>query len=201
MASRDITLTVQQGNQKLLRQFIGSSEDMYGRDFRDVPHPSVQQPSVRRFPASLQGRHQQFVVPVTAMGSGEKSASAVSLTEFGGAGWPVRHVCCPSARRLAVMDARIIEGIAAGCFSRQGVECHVTCLPPKAAVTRRRRHRAGRLRTLTSWRPGHGGLGHPVHGRRCEVRPARGRAQRSLRPALRCVSPSLPYEAQEHSTA
>nr|BDC03516.1 Hypothetical protein [Streptomyces achromogenes subsp. streptozoticus] len=62
------------------------------------------------------------------------------------------------------MDARIIEGIAAGCFSRQGVECHVICLPRTllppdrvAPATRRRGHRAGRLGTPTSWRPGRAG--------------------------------------------
>lgn len=91
MTSRDTALTVQQGNQKFLRQFNGSSENICGRDFRDVLHPSVQQPLVHRFPALLDGRHQQFVVPAIAMGPGEKSAFTVFLTAGGGTRWPARQ--------------------------------------------------------------------------------------------------------------
>ncbi|GGZ39665.1 LuxR C-terminal-related transcriptional regulator [Streptomyces poonensis] len=164
MASLDDTLTIQQANHEFFRQFNGSSEDICGRNFRDVVHPSVQQPLVRQFSELLEGRHQRFVTPVLALGHGEESAFTVPLTAVAVRGGPPDStailVMMPTAgdgeetrvvakreKILSAMDARILEGIAAGVatvplaaslyLSRQGVEYHVTCLLRKLKVPNR----------------------------------------------------------------
>ncbi|MFF7976291.1 LuxR C-terminal-related transcriptional regulator [Streptomyces sp. NPDC007905] len=164
MASLDKTLTIQQANQEFFRQFNGSSEDICGRNFRDVVHPSVQQPLVRQFSNLLEGRHQRFVTPVIAVGPGEESAFTVPLTAVAVRGGlpdtTAILVMMPTAgdaegtrvvpkrkKILSAMDARILEGIAAGVstvplaaslyLSRQGVEYHVTCLLRKLKVPNR----------------------------------------------------------------
>nr|AGC10664.1 SlnM2 [Streptomyces lydicus] len=164
MASLDKTLTIQQANQEFFRQFNGSSEDLCGRNFRDVVHPSVQQPLVRQFSNLLEGKHQRFVTPVIAVGPGEGSAFTVPLTAVAVRGGlpdttailvmmpsagdaEGAHVVTKRKKILSAMDARILEGIAAGVstvplaarlyLSRQGVEYHVTCLLRKLKVPNR----------------------------------------------------------------
>ncbi|MFZ4239795.1 LuxR C-terminal-related transcriptional regulator [Streptomyces murinus] len=164
MASLDKTLAIQQANQEFFRQFNASSEDLCGRNFRDVVHPSARQPLVRQFANLLEGKHQRFVTPVLAVGPGEESAFTVPLTAVavrgGVPGTTAILVMMPTAgdgeearvvsRRkkiLSSMDARILEGIAAGVstiplaaslyLSRQGVEYHVTCLLRKLKVPNR----------------------------------------------------------------
>nr|WP_237544626.1 LuxR C-terminal-related transcriptional regulator [Streptomyces sp. SID4946] len=164
VASLDKTLAIQQANQEFFRQFNDSSEDICGRNFRDVVHPSAQQPLVRQFSNLLEGRHQRFVTPVLAVGPGEETAFTVPLTAVAVRGGvpdtTAILVMMPTAgegegarvvsRRkkiLSAMDARILEGIAAGVstiplaaslyLSRQGVEYHVTCLLRKLKVPNR----------------------------------------------------------------
>ncbi|WP_416485898.1 LuxR C-terminal-related transcriptional regulator [Streptomyces sp. CL12] len=164
VASLDKTLAIQQANQEFFRQFNGSSEDLCGRNFRDVVHPSAQQPLVRQFANLLEGKHQRFVTPVLAVGPGEETAFTVPLTAVAVRGGvpdtTAILVMMPTAgegegarvvsRRkkiLSAMDARILEGIAAGVstiplaaslyLSRQGVEYHVTCLLRKLKVPNR----------------------------------------------------------------
>ena len=164
VASLDKTLAIQQANQEFFRQFNGSSEDICGRNFRDVVHPSAQQPLVRQFSNLLEGKHQRFVTPVLAVGPGEETAFTVPLTAVAVRGGvpdtTAILVMMPTAgdgegargvsRRkkiLSAMDARILEGIAAGVstiplaaslyLSRQGVEYHVTCLLRKLKVPNR----------------------------------------------------------------
>ena len=164
MASLDKTLAIQQANQEFFRQFNGSSEDICGRNFRDVVHPSAQQPLVRQFSNLLEGKHQRFVTPVLAVGPGEETAFTGPLTAVAVRGGvpdtTAILVMMPTAgdgegarvvsRRkkiLSAMDARILEGIAAGVstiplaaslyLSRQGVEYHVTCLLRKLKVPNR----------------------------------------------------------------
>jgi hypothetical protein len=148
---------------------------------------SIPRITARQAPAIRRARHRRVVrreVPLHRFphrGRRRAVACPAGPRHLSGRPWPGvarGRVCCPNARRPSAMDARVIEGIAGGCFSRQGVECHVTCLPRKlllpdrvAPVTRRRRHRAGRLRTPTSWRPGHGarspGARKKVRGTAC----------------------------------
>ncbi|GAA2464769.1 hypothetical protein GCM10023100_77230 [Actinocorallia cavernae] len=164
VASLDKTLAIQQANQEFFRQFNASSEDLCGRNFRDVVHPSARQPLVRQFANLLEGKHQRFVTPVLAVGPGEESAFTVPLTAVAVRGGvpdtTAILVMMPTAgdgeearvvsRRkkiLSSMDARILEGIAAGVstiplaaslyLSRQGVEYHVTCLLRKLKVPNR----------------------------------------------------------------
>ncbi|MEU7168250.1 PAS domain-containing protein [Streptomyces morookaense] len=164
MASLDSTLTIQQANQEFFRQFNGSSEELCGRSFRDVVHPSVRQPLMRQFSHLLEGKHQRFVSPVIAVGPGAESAFTVPLTAVAVRGGvpdtTAILVMMPTARDaeetrvvtnrkkiLSEMDARILEGIAAGVstvplasrlyLSRQGVEYHVTCLLRKLKVPNR----------------------------------------------------------------
>ncbi|MFC5143583.1 helix-turn-helix transcriptional regulator [Streptomyces aureoversilis] len=164
MASLDRALTIQQANQEFFRQFNGSSEEICGRSFRDVVHPSVRQPLMRQFSHLLEGKHQRFVTPVIAVGPGEETPFTVPLTAVavrgGLPGTTAILVMMPTTREpegarvvtnrkkiLSEMDARILEGIAAGVstvplaarlyLSRQGVEYHVTCLLRKLKVPNR----------------------------------------------------------------
>ncbi|MBF6049653.1 PAS domain-containing protein [Streptomyces sp. NRRL B-1677] len=164
VAGLDAALTIQQANQEFFRQFNGSSEELCGRSIRDVVHPSVQQPLLRRFSHLLEGKHQRFVTPVIAVRPGEESAFTVPLTAIavrGGlpgtnailvmmpttAGTEETRVVTNRKKVLSAMDARILEGIAAGIstvplssrlfLSPHGVEYHVTCLLRKLKVRNR----------------------------------------------------------------
>ncbi|PAU46379.1 helix-turn-helix transcriptional regulator [Streptomyces albireticuli] len=184
MASLDRALTIQQANQEFFRQFNGSSEEICGRSIRDVVHPSVQQPLMRQFSHLLEGRHERFVAPVIAVGPGEEAAFSVPLTAVAVRGGlpdtTAILVMMPTTRNtegarvvtnrkkiLSEMDARILEGIAAGVstiplasrlyLSRQGVEYHVTCLLRKLKVPNRaalvsRAYSMGVL-TVGTWPP------------------------------------------------
>ncbi|MEV4434413.1 LuxR C-terminal-related transcriptional regulator [Streptomyces sp. NPDC049555] len=163
MASLDTSLTIRQANQEFYRQFEDSSGALCGRSFNDVVHPSVQQPLMRQFSQLLEGRRQRFVTPVIAVGPGE-AAFTVPLTAVSVRGGlpdtTAILVMMPSTEEsedarvvtnrkkiLSEMDARILEGIAAGIstiplasrlyLSRQGVEYHVTCLLRKLKVPNR----------------------------------------------------------------
>ncbi|MFC5723409.1 LuxR C-terminal-related transcriptional regulator [Streptomyces gamaensis] len=164
MATLDTALTIKQANQEFFRQFNGSSAEICGRSFHDVVHPSVRQPLMRQFSHLLEGKHQRFVAPVIAVGPGAESAFTVPLTAVTVRGGlpdtTAILVMMPAARDtegarvvthqkkiLSEMDARILEGIAAGVstiplasrlyLSRQGVEYHVTCLLRKLKVPNR----------------------------------------------------------------
>ncbi|GAA4015562.1 hypothetical protein GCM10022384_68810 [Streptomyces marokkonensis] len=119
---------------------------------------------MRRFSKLLEGKHQRFVTPVLALGPGEESAFTVPLTAVAVRGGPpdsttilvmmptagdgeATRVVAKREKILSAMDARILEGIAAGVstvplaaslyLSRQGVEYHVTCLLRKLKVPNR----------------------------------------------------------------
>ncbi|WP_374206262.1 LuxR C-terminal-related transcriptional regulator [Streptomyces roseoverticillatus] len=164
VAGLDAALTIQQANQEFFQQFNGSSEQLCGRSIRDVVHPSVQQPLMRQFSHLLEGKHQRFVTPVIAVRPGEESAFTVPLTAIavsGGLpgtnavlvmmpttkGTEETRVITKRKKVLSAMDARILEGIAAGIstiplssrlfLSPHGVEYHVTCLLRKLKVRNR----------------------------------------------------------------
>ncbi|WP_280698549.1 PAS domain S-box protein [Kitasatospora sp. GP82] len=164
MAYLDPNLTIQQVNQEFLRQFGGSSADVCGRNFCDLVHPSVQQPLRHQFSRLVEGKRNRFATDVIAVGP-EGSAFTVPLTAVAACGGAIPDVAAilvlmPSARGaentgvvttrkkiLSEIDARILEGIAAGVstiplaarlyLSRQGVEYHVTCLLRKLRVPNR----------------------------------------------------------------
>ncbi|WP_041994288.1 PAS domain-containing protein [Streptomyces sp. NBC_00370] len=163
MASLDPALTIQQANQEFFRQFGDSSADLCGRSFRDLVHPSVQQPLMRQFSRLIEGKRQRFASHVVALGS-EDSAFAGTLTAAAVTGETPdvaailvlmrstrgaddAGVLTSRKKILTEIDARILEGIAAGLstiplasrlyLSRQGVEYHVTGLLRKLRVPNR----------------------------------------------------------------
>lgn len=163
MASLDPTLTIRQANQEFFRQFGASSADVCGRSFQELVHPSVQQPLMRQFSRLVEGKRQRFATHVVGVRQ-EDSAFASPLTAIavrGGTpedasilvlmpqtqGSDDAGVVTNRKKILTEIDARILEGIAAGIstvplasrlyLSRQGVEYHVTGLLRKLKVPNR----------------------------------------------------------------
>nr|QIS37316.1 LuxR family transcriptional regulator [Streptomyces hygrospinosus subsp. beijingensis] len=165
MASLDRDLTIKHANQEFRRSFGDSAGDVCGRSFRDLMHPSVQQPLMRQFSRLIEGKRHRFASHVVAVGArdsafaGTLTASAVTgetpdvaailvlMDSSGGAGTAEADVMTPQKKFLTEIDARILEGIAAGLstiplasrlyLSRQGVEYHVTGLLRKLRVPNR----------------------------------------------------------------
>ncbi|WP_218126024.1 LuxR C-terminal-related transcriptional regulator [Sinosporangium album] len=162
MVCLDRNLAIQQANQEFFRMFGGSSLELCGRAFTDLVHPSVRQPLLRQFASLLEGRRDRFAADVIAVG-GDDTAFTVPVTAFavrGGTPDVFAILVLMSEREtgdvgvvtnrkkiLSEIDARILEGIAAGVstvplasrlyLSRQGVEYHVTCLFRKLRVPNR----------------------------------------------------------------
>jgi DNA-binding CsgD family transcriptional regulator len=163
VASLDPDLTVRQANEEFFRRFGDASVEVYGRSFRELVHPSVQQPLMRQFSRLVEGRRQRFVSHVVAVGpeeafAGTLTAAAVSggtsdlaailvLMRSSDASEEDAGVVTRQKKILTEIDARILEGIAAGMstiplasrlhLSRQGVEYHVTGLLRKLRVPNR----------------------------------------------------------------
>ncbi|MFE5741498.1 helix-turn-helix transcriptional regulator [Streptomyces celluloflavus] len=163
MACLDPALTIQQANQEFFRQFGATSAEVCGRSFRDLVHPSVRQPLMRQFSRLVEGKRHRFVThmvavrqedsafasPLTAVavrgGTSDVSSILVLMppTQISEDGGVVAH----RKKILTEIDARILEGIAAGLstvplaarlyLSRQGVEYHVTGLLRKLKVPNR----------------------------------------------------------------
>ncbi|MFH8750778.1 LuxR C-terminal-related transcriptional regulator [Streptomyces rimosus] len=160
-----------------------TAPDVCGRDFRELVHPSVRQPLMRQFERLLSGRCDRFSAHVVALRS-EGDAFTGSLTATAVSGYapdpaavlvlmrPGQStegdaVVAPRKKLLSEIDARILEGIAAGLstiplasrlyLSRQGVEYHVTGLLRKLKVPNRaalvsRAYAMGVL-TVGTWPP------------------------------------------------
>jgi DNA-binding CsgD family transcriptional regulator len=163
MASLDPALTIQQANQEFFRQFGEPSAGVCGRNFRDLVHPSVKHPLMRQFSRLVEGKRQRFASHVVALGPAD-SVFAVSLTAAAVSG-RTRDVAAilvlmtsskgaedagvltNQKQILTEIDARILEGIAAGMstiplasrlyLSRQAIEYHVTGLLRKLRVPNR----------------------------------------------------------------
>lgn len=163
MASLDPDLVIQQTNREFSRQFGASSAEVCGLDFRDLVHPSVKQPLMRQFSRLVEGKRQLFDTHVVAVRP-EESAFVGSLTAAAVSGESPQvsavlifmrsseelddaGVLPAQKKLLSDIDARILEGIAAGLstihlasrlyLSRQGVEYHVTRLLRKLRVPNR----------------------------------------------------------------
>ncbi|WP_236711041.1 PAS domain-containing protein [Streptomyces sp. 150FB] len=163
MASLDPALTIQQANQEFFRQFGEPSADVCGRNFRDLVHPSVKHALMRQFSRLVEGKRQRFASQVVALGPADSvfpvslTAAAVSgqtrdvaailvlMTSSKGA--EDAGVLTDRKEILTEIDARILEGIAAGMstiplasrlyLSRQAIEYHVTGLLRKLGVPNR----------------------------------------------------------------
>ncbi|MGD3110465.1 LuxR C-terminal-related transcriptional regulator [Streptomyces sp. YGL11-2] len=160
-----------------------TAPDVCGRNFRDLVHPSVRQPLMRQFERLLEGRRDRFAAHVVALRptgdafTGSLTASAVRgyhpdptavlVLMRSGEGTEDDAVVAPRKKLLSEIDARILEGVAAGLstiplasrlyLSRQGVEYHVTGLLRKLKVPNRaalvsRAYAMGVL-TVGTWPP------------------------------------------------
>lgn len=165
MARLDHALTIQQANDEFFQQFGASSSELCGRTFCDLVHPSVQQPLLRQFSGLLEGRRDRFATDVIAVGRDDAAFASPLTAVVVRGGLPDESsilVMMPTVREdfadsevvggrtkkfISPIDARILEGIAAGVstiplasrlyLSRQGVEYHVTCLLRKLRVPNR----------------------------------------------------------------
>ncbi|MFI2378682.1 PAS domain-containing protein [Streptomyces sp. NPDC018964] len=164
VACLDPTLTIQQVNQEFDRRFGGPAEELCGRPFCDLVHPSVRQPLMRQFSRVLEGKGHRFATEVITVG--QDTAHTLPMTAMAVRGSHVPDVAAilvmmpaaddegadsgvvvPRKKLLSEVDARILEGIAAGVstvplasrlyLSRQGVEYHVSGLLRKLKVPNR----------------------------------------------------------------
>ncbi|RSS97770.1 helix-turn-helix transcriptional regulator [Streptomyces sp. WAC02707] len=171
IACLDPALTIQQVNQEFDRRFGGPASSLCGRNFCDLIHPSVRPPLMQQFSRLLEGKRRRFLTDVIAVDQ-ESTASALPLRAMAVQGGHTPDVAAilvvmsgadertegaeemaPRKKLLSEIDARILEGIAAGVstiplasrlfLSRQGVEYHVTGLlralkvPNRAALVSR----------------------------------------------------------------
>lgn len=162
-ASLDPNLVIQHANLEFSRQFGASSAEVCGLDFRELVHPSVKTSLMRQFARLLEGKRQLFDTHVVAVRPEEEAfvgsltAAAVSddapqvsaVLIFMRSSEETADAGVLPARKklLSEIDARILEGIAAGLstihlasrlyLSRQGVEYHVTGLLRKLRVPNR----------------------------------------------------------------
>ncbi|MEZ3178125.1 helix-turn-helix transcriptional regulator [Streptomyces pimonensis] len=164
VACLDPALTIQQVNQEFDRRFGNPAEDLCGRPFCDLVHPSVRQPLMRQFSRMLEGRGHRFATEVITVD--EDTAHTLPMTAMAVRGGHIPDVAAilvmlpaadgkstdsgvvaPRKKLLSEVDARILEGIAAGVstvplaarlyLSRQGVEYHVSGLLRKLKVPNR----------------------------------------------------------------
>ncbi|MEV6316926.1 PAS domain S-box protein [Streptomyces sp. NPDC051776] len=163
MVTLDRRLAIRQANQEFFREFGRSSEEICGRNFCELVHPSGRQSLTSQFSRLIEGRRHRFATDVIAVGP--DSAFTVPLVAVAVRG---RHtselasilvlmrtaqdsgavgVVIDRRKMLSEIDARILEGIAAGVptiplarrlyLSRQGVEYHVTRLLRSLGVPNR----------------------------------------------------------------
>ncbi|OSC62502.1 helix-turn-helix transcriptional regulator, partial [Streptomyces sp. 4F] len=149
IACLDPALTIQQVNQEFGRRFGGPTSSLCGRHFCDLIHPSVRPPLMQQFSRMLEGKRQRFLTEVIAVDQ-QSTASALPLRAMAVQGGHTPDVAAilvvlsgadersegaeemaPRKKLLSEIDARILEGIAAGVstiplasrlfLSRQGV--------------------------------------------------------------------------------
>lgn len=154
VATLDASLRVTEANAKLLRLFGKSTSDLAGRTFAELLHPSVRESVTQGLSRLLDGQKGRFTSQIAGLRSGEPdfSGELTGVAVVGEAGKVQRimvivrpeqnerasHMLSSSRKLLTDMDARILEGVAAGVstiqlasmlhLSRGGVEYHVTTL-------------------------------------------------------------------------
>jgi PAS domain S-box-containing protein len=163
VAQLDRSLRIVEANADFFRQFGRSPAEVYGVDFTDLLHPSVRDKLSGQLSRLAENQRPRFAERVVALRPGDTALSG-ELTGFAvhGEAGPVeclmvlvrpdksdRGGCLATGRQklLTEMDARILEGVAAGVstvqlaatlyLSRGGVEYHVTTLLRKLKVKNR----------------------------------------------------------------
>ncbi|WHT16664.1 PAS domain-containing protein [Crossiella sp. CA-258035] len=154
VATLDSSLRVIEANAKLLRLFGRSAGDTCGRTFVELLHASVRESVTQGLGRLLDGQKTRFTSQIAGLRSGEPDFSGeLTGVAVAGEGGKVQrimvivrpeasdrsgHMLSSSRKLLTDMDARILEGVAAGIstvqlasmlhLSRGGVEYHVTTL-------------------------------------------------------------------------
>nr|WP_158880473.1 PAS domain-containing protein [Amycolatopsis anabasis] len=161
MAILDPGLRIQEANAELLRLLGRSAIQVRGRSLETLLHPAAQQHVRRRFVQLAEGRSGHFTVravlsrspesafpaqlTAVAVQSDRRITTVVVLVK------PDEDEQVPGAgaadTTLSALDARILEGVAAGIpttqlasklyLSRQGVEYHVSAMLRKFSVPNR----------------------------------------------------------------
>ncbi|MCA2219062.1 helix-turn-helix transcriptional regulator [Jidongwangia harbinensis] len=164
VAQLDRTLTIEHANQDFFRQFGSSATELCGRDFRELVHPSVRRPVVRRFAGLLDGKQHRFssrligvrpdqspltgtLTGMVVRGDAPDATAVLVLVHPQDEVADEARVMIPQSKLFGQVDAQILEGIAAGqstislasrlYLSRQGVEYHVSGLLRKMRVPNR----------------------------------------------------------------
>ncbi|WP_055525745.1 helix-turn-helix transcriptional regulator [Streptomyces graminilatus] len=151
MASLDAGLKIEAANADFFRHVGRPSDEICGRSFYDVLHPSARNILPRHFTHLSDGHGSRFVERVVAMRGHDRVFSAeITGIAVKGEGDDASKVvvlmspddepaeaAAPPAKTLmlSALDARILEGVATGAstvqlatrlyLSRQGVEYHV----------------------------------------------------------------------------
>jgi PAS domain S-box-containing protein len=163
LASLDPRVRVVEANSDFFRQFDLSASEIYGHSFYDLLHPSVRDKVEQQFARLLEGRRTRFAERMVAVRGGEQvftgeltgiavhgengqveSIMVLVRPEKGGR---ESQIVAGRTKMLTAMDARILEGVAAGVstvqlaatlyLSRGGVEYHVSTLLRKLKVSNR----------------------------------------------------------------
>jgi PAS domain S-box-containing protein len=163
MVNLDHRLFIVSASMEFFRQFGQSLNEATGRNICDLLHPSVRSKVEQQFSRLLEGQRSRFLERVVVIRQngiavgGELVGSAVHghggrLDSVTAIFRPEKldgenHLACVRKKILTEMDARILEGVAAGIstiqlaanlyMSRGGVEYHVTTLLRKMKVKNR----------------------------------------------------------------
>jgi PAS domain S-box-containing protein len=164
VANVDHAIRVTEANAEFSRQFGRTEAELGGRSFGDLLHPDVRAEVGQRFAELLDERHAWFTEHIVALRPGDSSEFNGELTGIavrddsdGIEGIMVllrpergaQKSRPPAGRKASLtdMDARILEGVAAGVstvqlasmlyLSRGGIEYHVNILLRKLKVNNR----------------------------------------------------------------
>jgi PAS domain S-box-containing protein len=140
-------------NEAFLRHFGGTATQRVGQNFLDLLHPAAKDMLSRQFAKLCRGPHHRFTERLVGLGPGGKVFSGM-LTGVAAPGTADRDTAIavhiepdgilraasagPPDRAMSALDARILEGVAAGAstiqladrlhLSRQGIEYRIALL-------------------------------------------------------------------------
>jgi PAS domain S-box-containing protein len=163
LASLDPRARVLEANADFFRQFGRSSAEVCGNSFYDLLHPSVRERVEQQFARLTEGGRARFAERMVAVRPGEPAFSGeltgIAVHRHGGQVDSIMVLVRPEKaendpqlltgrkKLFTAMDARILEGVAAGVstvqlavtlyLSRGGVEYHVSTLLRKLKVSNR----------------------------------------------------------------
>lgn len=182
IASLDPQIRVVNATSEFLLQFGRASAEGCGTSFCDLLHPAAREKVEQQFALLVEGGHARFTERIVAMRPTESSFAAeltgIAVHEENNRVGSIIVLVLPDLqydpqlligrkRLLSAVDARILEGVAAGIstiqlapslhLSRGGIEYHVSTLLRKFKVTNRsalisKAHATGMF-TVGHWPP------------------------------------------------